>query len=650
MDKKFKKILLLLGLLLSGGLAVAQVPQGFNFQAVAVTNQGIPISNSEVGVRVSLLQGSETGDVIYSETHMPTTNIAGLMQIVIGEGTAESGTFSTINWAGGDVYVKLELDPAGGDNYEDLGATRLLSVPFAMVAQNVVEGGGTGSGEVTDFIEINKDDATLQDSLVIVRSGSVADGEMALGLQVYGVADGSNIPVFAEVKEAPENESTQYAVAGWADGPGTGTHIGVIGTADAPEATGNSRTGVYGQATSLAKYNYGMRGVAYGTGNGDQGEGFGEGSVNFGLRGAATNNTWGNIGLEADAYGEAGLNNYGVHGLSRAGTETTTKNYGVAGRASGPGINYGVYGSAWEGVENYAGYFDGDVNVNGTFTVNGEPLAGTAVTSLDSIRFMRLYNADGIRAAQLGATSAGTANMYFFNANQQATGWFGNYGIGGFMQIVGYNEDESYAGGTLVGSAAWNNNLPFFMMEGSSADPYVQLFTFGGRLNDQSAEVPYFNMQSTQRGIDEKPSLFSVESTNTADGKEAAQIMMYGDTSPLFQIGGETWDNPDMAFLHMYGRTPTDDGTWYQENLRMSVGTDDTYDAGYFYLYKTNISTLAKDETIQLDGYNGNIIITGSLSQSSDERLKDVIGKIDNPISKVLNLKGVYYKGVILRE
>ncbi len=45
---------------------------------------------------------------------------------------------------------------------------------------------------------------------------------------------------------------------------------------------------------------------------------------------------------------------------------------------------------------------------------------------------------------------------------------------------------------------------------------------------------------------------------------------------------------------------------------------------------------LANNGTIQAQG---NVI-----AYFSDQRLKDVIGKIDNPISKVLNLKGVYYK------
>ena len=44
-------------------------------------------------------------------------------------------------------------------------------------------------------------------------------------------------------------------------------------------------------------------------------------------------------------------------------------------------------------------------------------------------------------------------------------------------------------------------------------------------------------------------------------------------------------------------------------------------------------------------GTSGEIRATNNITAYySDERLKDILGTIDNPISKVLNLKGVYYK------
>ena len=55
---------------------------------------------------------------------------------------------------------------------------------------------------------------------------------------------------------------------------------------------------------------------------------------------------------------------YGLNGQCSGGSGT---NYGVVGYAAGTGTNHGVYGSALGGATNWAGYFDGDARVTGTF-------------------------------------------------------------------------------------------------------------------------------------------------------------------------------------------------------------------------------------------------------------------------------------------
>jgi len=53
----------------------------------------------------------------------------------------------------------------------------------------------------------------------------------------------------------------------------------------------------------------------------------------------------------------------GVEGIGRDGTRA----YGVKGVAWGAGTGYGVYGWAYDNSTNWAGYFEGNTNVNGTF-------------------------------------------------------------------------------------------------------------------------------------------------------------------------------------------------------------------------------------------------------------------------------------------
>ncbi len=652
MKKQLIKTIFVLLVILISTKVYAQVPQGFNFQAVARSVDGLPLIEQELGIQVTILMGSERGEAVYTETHLDTTNAVGLLQLVIGEGIpSEGNNFSSVNWASGDYYVKLAIDPTGGTSYEDLGTTRLLSVPYALFAQNVINGGATDStanNGFNDFIEINTDNAALQDSLTIIRAGSESEEELAYGLNVIGLSTGRNRPIHGEIREEAANGASQFAVSGTASGQGNGTHIGMIGTAWNPDATNGTRYGVYGQAASQAKYNYGLSGVASGSGNGDEGKEYGQGSINFGLSGYAEGNLWNNTGLEANASGENGKWNFGVHGLSSAGVADSVINHGVAGRAFGPGVNYGVYGSAWEGVENWAGYFDGDVNVNGTLMVNGSPIGSNGSSGFpDSTGFrnIELLNTNQEKAARLLTTQSGAGQLYFYQQNNaQPTAWFGNYGIGGFVQVVGYNEDESYAGGTLIGSASWNNNLPFFSMEGTSTSPFVSLVSMGGRLNDLNNEVPYFELQSTQRGIDQKGTAISMGVSNSSTGNDpdgtAGEMILWGNSSPNVQISGQTWENSDLGYIQLWGSTEDGNG-WYHNNVFLTVSSDGTDEWGDLSLSKTNIAGMTTESMISLNGSDGSVhassaYLTGEVVVDGDLTVNgSIIGSDSGPTTSI---------------
>ncbi len=71
----------------------AQVPQGISYQAIALNASGNPVVSSNIGIRLSILDNAATGTVLYTETHTKTTNAQGLFNLVIGQGTATTGTF-----------------------------------------------------------------------------------------------------------------------------------------------------------------------------------------------------------------------------------------------------------------------------------------------------------------------------------------------------------------------------------------------------------------------------------------------------------------------------------------------------------------------------------------------------------------------------
>ncbi len=138
-----KKIITLFILLITT-LTFAQVPQGISYQAIALNNSGNAIVSSNVGIRLSILNTSASGTVLYTETHTKTTNAQGLFNLVIGQGTVTTGTFSTINWGTNSKFLKVEMDVAGGTNYVLVGTTQLLSVPYAIAADSLITSAGEG--------------------------------------------------------------------------------------------------------------------------------------------------------------------------------------------------------------------------------------------------------------------------------------------------------------------------------------------------------------------------------------------------------------------------------------------------------------------------------------------------------------------------
>lgn len=133
-----KQILLFFFLLLSFSITIqAQAPQAFQYQAIARANNGLPITNQPITIRISVISGSPTGPILYVETHSPNTNQFGLFTLEVGQGTVANGTFNTITWGANGHYLKVEMDETGGVAYQDMGTVQLRSVPYALHAASV---------------------------------------------------------------------------------------------------------------------------------------------------------------------------------------------------------------------------------------------------------------------------------------------------------------------------------------------------------------------------------------------------------------------------------------------------------------------------------------------------------------------------------
>ncbi|MBL7766830.1 MAG: tail fiber domain-containing protein [Chitinophagaceae bacterium] len=121
-----------------------QVPQAFPYQAIARDSSGTQLINQNISLRFSVLDGNQAGPVVYQETHSVLTNNLGLMNVNIGQGIVQSGVFNSINWGSGFKYLQVEMDINGGNNFIVMGTSQLLSVPYALYAENASVPGPQG--------------------------------------------------------------------------------------------------------------------------------------------------------------------------------------------------------------------------------------------------------------------------------------------------------------------------------------------------------------------------------------------------------------------------------------------------------------------------------------------------------------------------
>lgn len=364
-------------------VASVDVPQGVSYQAIARNASGEILANQPVGLRVSILADSPTGDVRYVETHTVTSDAFGVLSFVIGDGTPGDGAFSAIKWDGEAVFVKLEADFAGGTTYADLGASRVWSVPFALAAGN--------SFDPSIPRIINSDEG---DSAIVTR---VSGNKAALAFQNYITTNSPTAGgTFTHVTPAGTNPTFIY-----------GTYSRVTGQNNAANPTGTGTYASYNVSEGTSKITAGSIGFSIGAGSGeivpigDPQEAQGNfGSINFGLYGVSRGNTnlntgvfgradgtvggdRGNVGVEGQSFTNSNTNNLGM--VASAGN-SSVRNIGINSRATfatagdnigaeisvnnAAGNNLGLIVNA-NGTNATAIISNGNVTVNGNLTYSG---------------------------------------------------------------------------------------------------------------------------------------------------------------------------------------------------------------------------------------------------------------------------------------
>ncbi len=191
MQKLKKSNKILFTFLLCIVIIKTQAQTGLNFQGVARTSNNIILASQPVSLRLSILQGSATGIAEYVETRRVTTNAQGLFTAVIGDTGAIStlGNFSTINWKNTPKFLKIEMDPAAGNNFITMGTTQFQYVAYAQFAKSVdaeniagivpVSKGGTGASSL----------ASLKSTLALDKANNTADADKPISAKTQTALD-----------------------------------------------------------------------------------------------------------------------------------------------------------------------------------------------------------------------------------------------------------------------------------------------------------------------------------------------------------------------------------------------------------------------------------------------------------------------------
>lgn len=152
MSRLFKFISLsALLIAISSNFMFGQVPDAINYQAIARDANGAALVSQAIGLRISILEGSQFGPVEYTETHAVSTNQFGLFSIQVGRGAPVTGTFAGVQWTDADQWLQVEMDPTGGTTYFLMGSSELLSVPYALYAEKA----GSIDLALDDLIDVN---------------------------------------------------------------------------------------------------------------------------------------------------------------------------------------------------------------------------------------------------------------------------------------------------------------------------------------------------------------------------------------------------------------------------------------------------------------------------------------------------------------
>jgi hypothetical protein len=629
LNMKKSLLLTLVGILLCLS-SFSQAPQAFKYQAV-VRNNGQIIINQSVGVLVKLLQGSSQGSVVYTEVQNQATNQFGVINLSIGEGSNQTGNFSGIDWSNGPYFLETDIDIAGGANYQIMGSTQLLSVPYALYSnkthkadQFVVEGNSSIPSDSALFVVKDKNGqpvfAVYETGVEVTYNvnplSKGAKGGFAVGgrtpgkgpLQRVMQVSTDSIRMYVDTTTA-KGAKGGFAVGGRSDSKGAGDEYFSITNSKTPQVVNPSKPKILwypsksaflaGQVLIESPDSVGLYSIAVG----DSAKAVGNNSQAFGYKPIARSNYSTAIGNNALASGNVSF----------------------------------ALGSGAQASGNYSFAF-GSTGLNEDGTASGNL---TSASGNYSFAFGQGSSSTGYGSFTYGMNTSASADY------STAIGLGANANGRGSISLGYYTTSQAYKS-TIIGTynkatgsedpSNWVATDPLFVVgNGTSGYSFIRYLGKGGII---FPILPIY-----------RPPLYLPVPSNA--------FMLFKNGNAVLG-GGNTYYTDQAARLFIFKSNGTSSAYSYNKGIYIREGSSYDYGlsmhivdrSGYTKMYVS--SSLSTSYVMYLSSYNsagayalyinGNAFINGAWSSSSDIRWKKNIVPLDNTLEKLAQLDGVHFE------
>lgn len=235
-------------------------PESFKYQSSVRSADGTSLTETQVNFQISILQSSNAGSAVYSESHLIETNSYGIANFNIGGGTIVSGVFSAIDWSADTYFVKIELDPTGGSTFETMGTAQLLSVPYALhakTADNVDDADADSTNELQE-LSINGTTITISNGNSINLPSGVVDTDdqtISLSGTDLSISEGNTIDL-SSLQDGTGTDNQNLSISGTSLSISDGTGVDLSSVQDGYDADTDDQTiSLLGTSLSISEGN-----------------------------------------------------------------------------------------------------------------------------------------------------------------------------------------------------------------------------------------------------------------------------------------------------------------------------------------------------------------------------------------------------------